>query len=446
MEAYYNTLNQKLDRLQEKQKRTTSHTPHGRQTYPRTVNLTNIQFTNEEQAILELGLQYSLQKSPASSWTTLALEMERAIKLLDNKIQNSFRILAVKQLKQLYNANHNKTMHKRQLYVLKQIRQKITQGNAMTACVDKEKTTVIIHTQDYTDKVYTFLTENNFRTLTNNPTHKDHKSIHKNLLKCDKIIDKKHIKYLTQKNSPPPTLNALLKLHKPNTPIRPAHKAAKKLNTILNNTCTLKTSTVINSSTLVKDLIQLKINNKHRLLTLDIQDLYVNIPIKETINITKTQLMMRNDKHTANQIIMLLETILGQNYFTFQNKIYQPDKGVAMGSPISGTVAEIFLQKLEKPHIKHLIDSKHLIFYVRYVDDIYDSTLTSPTNMQRYMDTIHGNIKLNTTHETNDKVKFLDLSIIRKLTSNANLLRWTPPSTFSPTTLSSISSRPIDSL
>ena len=37
--------------------------------------------------------------------------MERAIKLLDNKIQNSFRILAAKQLKQLYNANLNNTIH-----------------------------------------------------------------------------------------------------------------------------------------------------------------------------------------------------------------------------------------------------------------------------------------------------------------------------------------------
>jgi hypothetical protein len=78
---------------------------------------------------------------------------------------------------------------------------------------------------------------------------------------------------------------------------------------------------------------------------------------------------MHNDKHTADQIIILLETILGQNYFTFQNQIYQPDKGVAMGSSISGTVAQIFLQQLEKTHIKHLIDSKHLIFYARYVDD-----------------------------------------------------------------------------
>jgi len=33
------------------------------------------------------------------------------------------------------------------------------------------------------------------------------------------------------------------------------------------------------------------------------------------------------------------------------------------------------------------------------------------------MDTIHGNIKLNETHETNDKVNYLDLSITRKPTS-----------------------------
>jgi hypothetical protein len=116
------------------------------------------------------------------------------------------------------------------------------------------------------------------------------------------------------------------------------YKAAKKLNTILSNHLHLENQyNVSNSNTLAKDLIQLKINNKQRLLTLDIKDLYVSIPIKETINITKTQLLMHNDKHTANQIIMLLETILGQNYFTFQNQIYQPDKGVAMGSPISRT-------------------------------------------------------------------------------------------------------------
>jgi hypothetical protein len=109
-----------------KQKKTTPHTTHERrqQACPRTVKLTSIQFTSEEKAVRELGLQYGLQRSSAFSWTTLALETERSIKILDNKIQNSFRILATNKLKHLHNTNHNNTIHKRQIYVLKLIRQK----------------------------------------------------------------------------------------------------------------------------------------------------------------------------------------------------------------------------------------------------------------------------------------------------------------------------------
>jgi len=36
------------------------------------------------------------------------------------------------------------------------------------------------------------------------------------------------------------------------------------------------------------------------------------------------------------------------NYFLFANNLYQPEKGISMGSHISNTIAEIFLQ-----HRKH---------------------------------------------------------------------------------------------
>ena len=45
-----------------------------------------------------------------------------------------------------------------------------------------------------------------------------------------------------------------------------------------------------------------------------------------------------------------MEIIISQNYFMFKNKIYQPEKEVSMGSPISSTIAEIFLQHLEDVH------------------------------------------------------------------------------------------------
>jgi len=41
-----------------------------------------------------------------------------------------------------------------------------------------------------------------------------------------------------------------------------------------------------------------------------------------------------------------------------------------MGSSISNTIAEIFLQHIENTHLKQLLDTKNIIFYTRYVDDI----------------------------------------------------------------------------
>ena len=69
-------------------------------------------------------------------------------------------------------------------------------------------------------------------------------------------------------------------------------------------------------------------------------------------------LLKKNDAHVTQQIIILIEAVLSQNYFMFQNKIHQPEKGVSMGSPISSTIAQIVLQHLENVHIKQLLDTK----------------------------------------------------------------------------------------
>ena len=188
------------------------------------------------------------------------------------------------------------------------------------------------------------------------------------------VFHKEQYKYLTVRNPNPPTLKAQIKLHKDGNPIRPvinnihapSYKAARRLNKILQQCLNLGNQyTVVNSVTLAQDLMKLNISNKHRLITMDINDLYVNIPITETIDITTTQLLQHNYPETTAQIFTLLGVILQQNYFIFQEKIYQPGKGIAMCSPISGTIAESFLQHLEQIYIKPLIDTKHILFYTR---------------------------------------------------------------------------------
>jgi hypothetical protein len=152
-------------------------------------------------------------------------------------------------------------------------------------------------------------------------------------------------------------------------------------------------------------------------MTLDIKDLYVNIPLQETTDFTRTQLLKHNNAHTTNQIISLLETVLRQNYFVFQEQIYQPDKGVAMGSPISGKIAEIFLQHLEDTYIRHLMESKDITFYTRYVDDIliiYDSSSTNPNAITQYANAIRNSLQFKPTAKNAGQINFLDLTITRK--------------------------------
>jgi hypothetical protein len=92
--------------------------------------------------------------------------------------------------------------------------------------------------------------------------------------------------------------------------------------------------------------------------------------------------------------------MLSQNYFTYQNKIYQPEKGISMGSPISSLIVEIVLQYYEDTHIKQLLDTKNITLYARYVDNIliiYDTTRIQPHIINTHINQLHDNIKLNPT-------------------------------------------------
>jgi hypothetical protein len=219
---------------------------------------------------------------------------------------------------------------------------------------DKGKTIVIMNKDMYTQKVEEFLTNNNFRQLQNDPTDKYQKQVLRIILKCNTLIGQQRKKYLTQIKPQPSTLNAQIKIHKDNETIRPVinnthaptYKIAKFLNKWFTNTLQLQNTYVTyNSTQLAHDLTKLQVTEANRMVKFDIKDLYVNIPIDETINITKTLLTNKKiDNTLTEQACILLSTILKQNYLQFNGKFYQPNKGVAMGSPISGLIAELFLQ------------------------------------------------------------------------------------------------------
>jgi len=97
-EELYKKLNNKIDNLTKGKgtgtKRNHTHQQHN--FYKRTANLTNITFTKEELETLDLGLQHSTKQPLGKYWLNLITETENTIKLLDQKQQNAYRILATK--------------------------------------------------------------------------------------------------------------------------------------------------------------------------------------------------------------------------------------------------------------------------------------------------------------------------------------------------------------
>ena len=129
------------------------------------------------------------------------------MKLLDNKSQNAFRIMASRKLKQIYNSNSNiNSTQRRHLYIVNKLKQKLLTGNAMLVQADKGRTTVTVYKEDYTNKIHNFLTENNIQPLKKNLINKDSKHIQDAVQQNNLIFNKKQVKYLLQKNPTPPTL------------------------------------------------------------------------------------------------------------------------------------------------------------------------------------------------------------------------------------------------
>jgi len=185
--------------------------------------------------------------------------------------------------------------------------------------------------------------------------------------------------------------------------------------------------------------------DSHRLVTLHIKDLYVNIPIHEALQNIRVQQHKHNDKNFTEQICTLLEAILNQDYFTNQTHIYRPTKGVDMGCTISGIIAEIYIQSLERTHIKPLIDTKRINFYTRYTDDIliiYDTAHINLCTTTHHANTINNNLALYPTSEQYNRVSFLELTNIRNtLHLEINILR--KPTT-KDTTISYLSNHPLE--
>ena len=154
------------------------------------------------------------------------------------------------------------------------------------------------------------------------------------------------------------------------------------------------------------------------MLSLDVTNLFTNVPIEETINYLCEQIRVSFQPFLIPTDLLkrLLYTCTSKIPFSFNGKYYRQDDGVAMGTPLGPLLSDIFMSKIEHTRIQNTI--KQLTCYVRYVDDTFIACnrRTSIRQLLKEFNNCHPDIKFTVEEEENGCLPFLELKVIRKLT------------------------------
>jgi hypothetical protein len=199
-----------------------------------------------------------------------------------------------------------------------------------------------------------------------------------------------------------------------------------------------------NTPRLIQDLQHTTITPTSTFASLDITNMYSNIPIIQTKHILEIILHLNHtDSKIKTELLDWFETITQQNYFRHNDKTITQSDGLAMGAPSSSIIAEIFLQHIEHTHLPHLTRQHRLVNYARYVDEIlliYDSQHTDLQSILHDFNSLHQNLHFTGETECNNAINYLDITI-HKTPSKINISVYRKP-TFTDTIIPYTSNHP----
>ena len=161
-----------------------------------------------------------------------------------------------------------------------------------------------------------------------------------------------------------------------------------------------------------------KFNSKNLMVSLDVESLFTNIPLEETIDDIINDLFLTTDKvhnFEREELTELLTFAAYESFFIFDGEYYTQIDGVAMGSPLGSTLANAFLCHFEKKWLSERPVELLPSVYKRYVDDIF-VTFNSYSQLLKFVDYMnhqHPNIKFTFEVEKNNNFSFLEVEICR---------------------------------
>ena len=233
--------------------------------------------------------------------------------------------------------------------------------------------------------------------------------------------------YITH-NSDLPKFYHLIKTHKtgPEVKIRPivsscgspTSKLSFLLNKLLTPLLTDVPAHLQSTSNLLQDIRDIPSSTRKDCpfaFSMDVIALYTSIPLQEAISNAVRYIQEHKSgiyPLTPADLGRLLEAILLNSAFTFLGESYSQKQGLPMGNPVSGVLAILFMDRLEKATLVKIQDK--VAIYRRYVDDtfILARDKEAAINIFNFFNNAHPNIKFEIEFpDKSGQLKLLDCAI-----------------------------------
>jgi len=168
------------------------------------------------------------------------------------------------------------------------------------------------------------------------------------------------------------------------------------------------TSSFVKDSThFINEIKDLNLDANDILVSFDVQSLYTNVPLDEAMEVIH--------KIANSDTTKLIEVYLKSTFFSFRDEIYEHTCGVAMGSPLSRIIANLFMEDFEnKPIESTPLKSK---LWKRFFNDtfiIWPHGKQKLKDFLQHLNSLSNSIKVTMEIEENDNLRFLDILIKKK--------------------------------
>lgn len=387
------------------------------------INLSQLELTETDKTVLNLGLNCHLQSkfNPTKKkleleilyQSLLNLEKEHTVTISDGLV-DSLRNEGNK-----IRCNSNSTLlTKAQKESCKKLK---NNENIVIRKADKSNIYVILDKEQYKSKLDDILSDQTkFEKLDHNPSNQLKKKLNAIIKHNNGVANNLKLPELVG-DYKPGYIYGNCKIHKNenNPPLRPiisqipspTYRIAKTLTKIIEPYLPNRYS--LKSTDEFLDVIKV-IQPNGILASLDVESLYTNVPIDETIKIIIENVY--NHDRAAPPILQketlkeLLEICTKEAPFQhIDGSLYRQVDGIAMGSPLGCIFANYYMCSLENDVIPNLKNQPAC--YARYVDDIF-VVINSEDDLDSMKNILEEKSVLKFTHELGyKKLNFLDVTI-----------------------------------